>query len=483
MVYIILIGYVILTFVVGLVFTNKPEDNPESYFLSNRNLKTAALFFTLIATNFSAFFFLGFAGEGYRVGYAYYPMMAFGTIFAALSFYIIGNKAWHLGKTKGYLTPVEMIHGISKSPSLSIVYMICMVGFMLPYMAVQPIGAGLILESITGGEIPYAWGVGLMTLFIIIYVYIGGMRGVVAMDIKNGIIMLTFMLLGIIIIVSQLGGAESANMQLLNSNPELFDPKGAGSFFTPLKWISFMVLWLACLPMFPQIFTRFLISKDIKTFKKSTFLYTLIPPFLFIIPVMIGVFGHIDFTELIGKESDKILPMMLTKHASDWMSALILTGALAAFISTVDSVLLAISTIGTRDVFLRYIKPGASLHQQVQVGKFIVLILALLSFFIALERPASIFKMVTMTFSGSALLFPVTLALFYWKRTSALACTIALITGEFFLAALTFRWVDTSWMGSALPVLPAIAFTTLVIVLGSLVVDKKADLSEEQAGI
>ena len=481
MVYVILIAYIVITFVVGLVFTRKPEDNPESYFLSNRNLRTVALFFTLIATNFSAFFFLGFAGEGYRVGYAYYPMMAFGTIFAALSFYIIGNKAWHLGRAEGYLTPVEMINGLSGNRGLSMVYMVCMVGFMLPYMAVQPIGAGLILESITGGDIPYVWGVGLMTLFIIIYVYIGGMRGVVAMDIKNGVIMLSFMLLAVVIIARKLGGVESANLQLLASNPELFDPKGVNDFFTPLKWISFMVLWLTCLPMFPQIFTRFLISKDIKTFKQSTFLYTLIPPFLFIIPVMIGVLGHIDFTDLIGKESDRILPMMLTRHASDWMSALILTGALAAFISTVDSVLLAISTIGTRDIYLRYIRPTASLHQQVQVGKFIVLLLAVISFLIALERPASIFKMVTMTFSGSSLLFPVTLALFYWKRTSALACTIGLVVGEILLAALTFRWIDTTWMGSALPVLPALIVTSVLIIAGSLVLKSEKKTGDQRA--
>lgn len=474
MVYVILISYLVLTFVVGLVFTKKPEDNPESYFLSNRSLKTAALFFTLIATNFSAFFFLGFAGEGYRVGYAYYPMMAFGTSFAAISFYIIGNKAWHLGQKHGFITPVEMIRSLSGSHVLSTVYMIAMIGFMLPFLAVQPIGAGLILESLTNGQIPYVWGVTLMTLFILIYVYIGGMRGVVAMDVKNGIIMLSFMLLALISIAMGLGGLEEANQRLLNDLPTLFSTQGIDEFFTPWSWLSFMLLWLACLPMFPQIFTRFLLSKDLSSFKKSTFLYTLIPTFLFLIPVTIGALGHLDFSELIGKESDRILPMMLGKHSPPWVSALVLTGALAAFISTVDSVLLAISTIGTRDIYLIQ-NPGASLHQQVRMGRFIILVLAILALVLALIRPASIFKMVTMTFSGSALLFPVTVALFYWKRTSALACTVGLILGEVFLAALTFRWIDATWLGKVLPVLPAFAVTSIIIVVGSLI------LSNDQA--
>ena len=87
-------------------------------------MKWVTLFLTLIATNFSAFFFLGFAGEGYRKGYAYYPMMALGTSFAAISFFIIGNKAWKLGKEKGYITPVEMIRnrgrGISDTEYLKL---------------------------------------------------------------------------------------------------------------------------------------------------------------------------------------------------------------------------------------------------------------------------------------------------------------------------------------------------------------------------
>lgn len=472
--YVILIGYLVLTFVVGLVFTKRPETNPESFFLSNRNLKTVALFFTLIATNFSAFFFLGFAGEGYRVGYAYYPMMAFGTSFAALSFYIIGNKAWKLGKKHGYITPVEIIRGISKHETLTNLYMFFMVLFMLPFLSVQPIGAGLILENITGGQIPFNWGVILMTVFIIIYVLIGGMRGIVAMDMKNGIIMLTFMILALVVVASSVGGMAQGNTTLQSSNPELFLPEGANGFFTPLKWLSFLILWLACLPMFPHIFTRFLISKDIKTFKQSTFLYTLIPPLLFIIPVAIGVLGHMDFQELVGKSADSVLPMMLTKHAPKWLAALILTGALAAFISTVDSLLLAISTIGTRDVYLRYFNPSASQTQQVNAGKIIIVFIALIIMTLALVRPASIFKIVTLTFSGSAILFPVTVALFYWKKVSPGACAVALVIGELLLAGLTFKWIPGQWIGSSLPVLPALVLTTLMIIAGSLIFPKRS---------
>jgi SSS family solute:Na+ symporter len=463
MTYLILLLYLGLTFFLGYFYTRR-QTSAESFFLSNRNLKTAALFFTLIATNFSAFFFLGFAGEAYQLGYGYYAMMAFGTSFAGLTFYVIGNKAWHLGKRKGYMTPVEMVRGETNSDLLSIVFMLCMCLFMIPFLAVQAIGGGLILETMTDGQISYHLGIALMTVFIVVYVLMGGMRGIVIMDIKNGIIMLSLMVAAFVVLGYSIGGIESVNTLLYREKPELFDPTADG-FYTPLKWVSFLLLWTTCFPVFPQIFMRFLMGRDLRSFKKTTVIYTIIPPLLFIVPVTIGVMGHIDFPALGPRESDGVLPMLLYKYTPGAFSALILTGALAAFMSTVDSILIAISSIGTRDVYLRYIRPEAGQKQQVLVARWIVVILAAVGLLMAWYRPGSIFTMVTVTFSGSALLFPVLVAVFYWKKVSALACTLALVSGEILLFSLTFSEEMPGWMGSALPVLPAFIWTSVMIVV------------------
>lgn len=464
--YIILITYLLVSFAWGLFITKRPENNPESFFLSNRNLRTVALFFSLIATNFSAFFFLGFAGEAYRVGYAYYPMMAFGTSFAAINFYIIGNKAWRLGKQKSYITPVEMIRGESRSVALSVIFMFFMILFMLPFLAVQSVGAGLILENITGGALSYGMGVVLMTLLILIYVIVGGMRGIVAMDMKNGIIMLSLMITAVIVLNNAMDGIAERNLSLEKVMPELFQVQGKGDFFTPLKWLSFLLLWSACLPMFPQIFTRFLMGKNLRIFKKTTILYAFIPPFLFIVPVIIGVLGHFDFPGLEGKASDAILPMLLGKYTPQWFSALILTGALAAFISTVDSIVMAIASIGTRDFYVQFVKKQASHGEQVVAARWIIFLVAVIGMIIALLRPASIFAIVSLTFSGSALLYPVVIGIFYLKNVPWTWSFWALLSGEILLAGLNFGWLPTEWMGSALPVLPAFLWTFIWILAG-----------------
>ena len=94
----IVFAYLLITLLLGFAAWRVSTENPDDYFLADRGVGPLVLFFTLIATNFSAFFFLGFSGAGYRIGYSYYTMMGFGTALVALAFYFIGQKVWQFGK-------------------------------------------------------------------------------------------------------------------------------------------------------------------------------------------------------------------------------------------------------------------------------------------------------------------------------------------------------------------------------------------------
>ena len=74
--YVIVLLYLSFMVAIGLAGHRAGRNTPDDYFLAGRGIGPVVLFFTLIATNFSAFFFLGFAGVGYRVGYSYYPTPA-----------------------------------------------------------------------------------------------------------------------------------------------------------------------------------------------------------------------------------------------------------------------------------------------------------------------------------------------------------------------------------------------------------------------
>ncbi len=428
-VYIILITYIAVTFLTSLRGARANSTSPEGYFMANRNLGTIALFFTIIATNFSAFFFLGFAGEGYRIGYPYYVIMAFGTAFACLSFFFIGQPVWKLGQAKKYITPGELVYGQTGSRLLQWLFAAVMVIFTFPYLALQLIGAGYLLESMTGGEIPYLLGASILTLFTIGYVLIGGMSSVASTDKKQGLLMMLLMLGAVIWISTSLGGFAEVNSRIFESVPELFSRDGVGGGYTPQKWFSLLIFWVFCIPMFPQIFMRFFIARDLQILRKSAVLYAAIPLVLSLLPVMIGVMGHDTFPDLTGREADQILPMMLVEHCPEWFAALVMTGALAAFMSTLDSQLLALSTIVTRDVVLP-LRPDTSHRAQVKIGRIWVTLFAFIGLAIAWQPFSTIFDMGKLAFSGLSLLFPTVYALLYWKPFPKVAGILSIIVGE-----------------------------------------------------
>lgn len=466
MVYFILIAYIAITFLGSLVGTKKEVVSPEGYFLANRNLKTLTLFFTIIATNFSAFYFLGFAGEGYRIGYPYAVIMATGTAFACLSFYLVGTKVWKLGKKNGYITPSELIYDQSGSPILRWLFAIVMVCFTFPYLSLQIVGAGYILESITKGDIPYFTGATLLTLFTIIYVWIGGMRSVARTDLKQGLLMMLLMLAAVIVISRHFGGLAEANQKVMELQPELFQREGRGGIYTPPKWFSLLTLWIFCIPMFPQIFMRFYIANDLKNLKQSALLYALVPLIIAGFPVIIGVLGHLSFPDLSGKEADQILPMMLVEHAPEWFAALVMTGALAAFMSTLDSQLLALSTIATRDFYLPLAKHSPSLSQQVSIGRGGVILFALIGLAIAYQPFDTIFDMGKLAFSGLAILFPATIAVLHWKNSKPVFIAASIVIGELLLVAFYYNWLPKEWLFGFDAYVPVLVLCFVIVGLG-----------------
>ncbi len=484
MIYLIIGVYLFITLLTGFIGYNQSKNTAEDYFLGSRGFGILIMFFTFIATNFSAFFFLGFPGEGYRTGFSYYPMMAFGTALAAVSFFVIGIKTWKLGQTKSYVTAPELIGGETQSPPLKIVYLLVMVFFTLPYMAVQPIGAGIIINELTHGEVPYFVGCALLMFFIVVYVFVGGMRSIAITDMIQGILMFSLMFAALILVVQYLGGISKANAEVYDKFPALFSREGANGSFTEKKWFSMILLWLFCVPMFPQMFMRFFISKDLKTLKQSAVLYALVPTILFLPPVLIGMYGHLVYPDLLSeaaspKVADKILPMLMNNPeiASPAFAAIIMTGALAAFMSTLDSQLLALSTMLTRDVFFSKKENETAakdgFKNQVWISRLIIIILALIALSIAYFKPSSIFAIVKMAFTGLALLFPVTFAVLHWKRTHPTAAIASILSAETLYICLSLGWLPKSITFGFDALIPCLLVAVFVLVGGSLLFPKK----------
>ncbi|MDC0526933.1 sodium:solute symporter family protein [Euryarchaeota archaeon] len=425
---IILAIYLVISIGIGLYGRSK-EDSAEDYFVASRKINPWILFCTLAATNFSAFFFLGFAGASYRAGWGFYGIMAMGTSLVGLSILLLGIPIHRLGKEKGYVTPPELIAGETNSKYLGWIYGFVLVVFTLPYLATQPMGAGILLETLSGGEIPYFTGALLLTCVMIIYLVLGGMKSSAMTDVFQGILMFSILIIFVIgfFIHEDIGGFGEAGQSLWDNKPEKFVREGN---FTWQIIFSYTILWPIAVPMFPQLFSRFYIAENDKAIRTAAWLYPTVVPILFLFPVIIGVYGNIvDFNHTLTKsESDNILPLVLTEYAPLWAGAIVCIGAIAAFMSTADSQILAMSSIITKDGLpaITEIKE----ENEKQIGRILIIILAIIGLILAYDPPDTIFSIVSQAFTGLAVLFPTTVAVLYWKRVRANSCIVSIIIGE-----------------------------------------------------
>jgi SSS family solute:Na+ symporter len=224
-----------------------------------------------------------------------------------------------------------------------------------------------------------------------------------------------------------------------------------------------MLLWSLCDPMFPQLFQRFLAARDARAIKTAAILYPLVTGVLFFLPVAIGVLSRLALPGLEGQAADSVLPRLAAQTLPPWAGAVALVAVLAALMSTMDSQLLTLSSIVLRD--------GAAIarasgRERPLSRSAAIVGLALAGFVLALRPWAPLLEIATETFSGLAVLFPITAAALWWRRTNAWAGFASIVAGETFVVLSHFRLVPAFGL---LPAIPAVAASAVVLIVGSLV--------------
>ncbi|MBW2060946.1 MAG: sodium:solute symporter family protein [Deltaproteobacteria bacterium] len=453
--------YILGLFLIGWWARTRWRDSAESYFLAGRSLSPIIFLATMAATNFSAFTVFGCSGAGYRDGYAFYPIIGFGTGFMAITFWVIGRRARELGQSSGALTPPDLVRAAYDSRGVSTLVAIVLIIFTIPYLALQPIAAGYALQELLG--LDYLWGAALVTAVITIYTLRGGLKAVARTDALQGLIMLTVLLLALILIANQAGGLTTAGRKLMTQYPDLFSRPGGQSRYVPAIWFSFIFLWFFCDPMFPQLFQRFLAARDNQTIRRTMLAYPFVCSIVFILPVTIGVLGRLNHPGLTGKEADRILPLLAAGLDIPILGALVIACGLAALMSTMDSQLLTLSSIFSQDLYPLFKK---SETPNGVAARVFVVILALAGLGLAIRPPGTILTIAQQTFTGLAVLFPTVLFGLYPSWRSSTGGIVSILVGEGALLLAFFGHLPTWGFLSVVPIL-VLTFGSYLLVAGA----------------
>ncbi|WP_411964311.1 sodium:solute symporter family protein [Haloferax sp. YSMS24] len=427
--------YLVVALAVGLLAYRLTSREAEDYYLAGRSIGTVVLLFTTFATLLSAFTFFGGPDLAYRAGPEWILVMGVmdGVLFAIL-WYVVGYKQWLVGKAHGYVTLGEMLGDRFGSKRLRALVAGVSLFWLFPYVMLQQMGAGEAIVGLTNGIVPYWAGAAGITVFMIAYVVIAGLRGVAWTDTLQGLFMLGVVWLAVGWVATAAGGPSALSNALATNKPEFLAL--GGGLYSPQFIISTAVTIAFGVAMFPQINQRFFVAKSGEVLKRSFALWPVLVVLLFVPAFILGTWAA--GLGITVPEGANVLPVLLNEYTPVWFAALVVAGAMAAMMSSSDSMLLSGSSYFTRDLYRPFVDASLSESREAWIARIGVALFATLTFVASLFRPGTLIEVGDTAFGGFAqMALPVIIAL-YWAKTTRSGMFAGIVGGQVFYLAHVF---------------------------------------------
>lgn len=396
--------YLVFTLVLGVVANRRMTVDMEDFLLYGRKAGFVVLYLTVVATFHSAFAFLGSGGFFYTHGVGFWAAGTW-TVLVGAATYVLGTRIWALGKAFGYITPADMLADFYESEAVRVAVAVVSVLFTILYIQVQAQGLGYIINVASGGRIGLELGTLVLLVVAAVYLMAGGLRAVYWTDVLQGVWMYLAVWIGALVLSYELfGGPLELWRAVAAERPDLLTLPGPQGFFTPGMWIGMAVTLSFGIVLQPHMMIRYYTAVDAKTLKilgATTPIYLMT---LYIPAALVGLGGALVLPDL--AIPDQVFPELLFQFAPPWLTGLILAGATAAAMSTLDSILHANMTVLTRDVYQRYLAKDRSQAHYVWVGRGIVLGLLVVGYALSVRTFDFLVVLVTLSGSGALQLMP-----------------------------------------------------------------------------
>ena len=406
--------YLIATIVIGVLANRRGTANMEDFFLYGRQAGFIVLYLTVVATFHSAFAFLGSGGFFYTHGIGFWMAGTWTVLVGAITF-TLGTRIWALGKKFGYITPADMLADFYESEPVRIIVAVVSVLFTLIYIQVQASGLGYILSVATGDRIPFALASLILLVVAAGYLMVGGLRAVYWTDVIQGIWMYVAVWAGSLLLTYKLfGGPVELWRRLVAERPEMLSLPGPEGFFTPGMWLGMTIALSFGIIFQPHMMIRYFTAASSRTLKllgATTPIYLMT---LFIPAAFVGLGGALILPDL--ATPDRVFPELLFRYAPPWLTGLILAGATAAAMSTLDSILHSNMTVLTRDVYQRYVAPDRSQRHYLAFGRWVVVVLLAVGWVLTVFNLDYLVVLVMLSGVGALQLMPAVLGVCYPTR-------------------------------------------------------------------
>ncbi|TDA63986.1 MAG: sodium:solute symporter family protein [Clostridia bacterium] len=491
-----LIVFAIVLIAIGAYAARIRIATAEDYFVAGRTIGIIATLFGLMATQMSAFIFMGMGSQAFLMGTGSFTQLI-GDFVVMFIFFHVFRRAWQLGKAHGYITQADLLVDRYESPTFMRLFpsVLGIVAIIAGHFAIQFIATGLIFNVISRGALPYWFGVLFTAGIVLAIVLVGGFRATAWTDILLGLWIVVSLLLILVFTLNSLGmGLGAAFQTIAEKFPQMISPPGDSPPGRPPYWTHAMIIsWLIILmgfPLYPHMWMRSYAARSDKTLAVTALAWVPLTYLVCFVPIVVGILARLFWAgpQELGFPPDAVIAMLVTRIVpAPWLIPIILAGALAAIISTINGSLIGISAMVTHDIIRSKISPGMPQEKAVWWGRLVVFAATVVAVLIALARLNFIYVLF-ISGTGIVTLFLVPLVGgLVWPRLNRQGATWGLLVSEIMLLWMTYGpkslgggfMNNPAWLGLP-PTIWALIVEVVVTVVVTLTTEPPSKKVEEK---
>lgn len=451
-------------------YVRKSEDSfLDEYYLGNRSLGGFVLAMTMTATYGSASSFLGGPGQAYAQGFGWVLLSMTQVATGYFVLMVLGKKFAIVTRKYKAVTIVDFLKQRYQSKGVVILASLSIIIFLFSAMAAQWIGGARLIESLTG--LSYVSALFVFAISVLVYVVVGGFRAVALTDAVQGTIMFVGTLILLIATIIAGGGVEKIVKDLMAENPNLITPYGAEGNLTATYVSSFWILVGVGVVALPQIAVRAMSYKSSRSMHRAIIIGTIVVGFIMLNMHLIGVFARPILPGISSDDLDKVMPLLTLEILPPWFAGIVLAAPMAAIMSTVDSLLLLVSSTVVKDLYLNYVEPQAKKEKVRKLSLGITALIGVIVFLMTIHPPDLIIWLNLFAFGGleAAFIWPILLGL-YWSRGNKYGALSSMIVGIGFYIGIDTFFPDLLGLH---PVVLPVVFSFIAFVCCSLLTEKR----------
>ena len=429
--------YFVLIVTIGIIFFLKTRNgNEKDYFLGGRSMGPWVTALSAQASDMSGWLLMGFPGSilAFGMGKVWIGIgLAVGT---ALNWILVAKRLRRFSSAANdsitlpqYLKNRFVNEGKALQIICAIIFLVCFTVYVASSFSAGAKVFHKVLPSLAEDK-----ALIIFAVILISYTFLGGFKAVCWTDFFQGLMMLIALLAVPIIIVNN----DSFSVEKITAGYLMQD--GTTSVFNANP---FSASWQDIVSGFgwglgyfgmPHILVRFMSAKNAKTIKKSATIGIIWVVLSLGAAITIAILGRALYAEeLLANGMQERIFIYCTELFPPFIAGLLLSAIIAAAMSTADSQLLVASSSFTSDIYKPVIRKNASDKEALWVGRIVVLIIAVVAYFIASsksEAASGIMDLVENAWGGFGASFgPVIILSLFWRRLTYKGAVAGVVCG------------------------------------------------------